>query len=264
MGWTPTSWSARESRRRWPTWWTSTTPPLRRCPSDRCRGRRSWTERSAGSANWLPRPSADLTARPDESAEKADDVLRIGSQRGGDRFGQRRERSQRHLTGCQRPGRDGAAGDEREGAEDPVDRDDAGGRAEHRLPVDPAVQQRVERAEQPRRREVRGLARPAPPADGAGRELSKSVRAWPEFGGDRVQPAPRVPQRQASPFGQVTLARGAMPHQVPSRQLGQGHVTVETTRREPGGRRAEPVTDPGEGMRTADHRPADDQSPLRG
>ena len=115
-----------------------------------------------------------------ESAEVAENVLPIGVERGAVRARQATEGLDLDLPGAQRPGRNGAPAHHREWAEHAIQRDHSQQIVEEELARGPAEEERLERAEQPWLRQLRGGR--------AGREVDESVLAQLEFRGDRAEP----------------------------------------------------------------------------
>src|SRR5919201_1907846 len=160
------------------------------------------------------------------------------------------ERFERDLARADAPACGGPSADESEGAEEPIDRDDAVMGAEQRLTRRPAEEDGVERAEQARRRQRRRRR-------SAGK-VDEPVPAQLELGGDGVETGAGVTQRKPRPSGEVALAGGAVAREVAPRELGQGALAVDGS---PG--QMEPVAHEHVGVLMADHRPPHGDSAQR-
>ena len=154
--------------------------------------------------------------------------------------------------GVEAPGRDGAAVDQGEGAEDAVRRDQHPVRADDFLARGPAEQQRVEGAEQARRRERLGRR-------AAWRGRPGRRRARRSSDGDRRRARRGRRAAAGPPSGR---GRGRRPGRA---RPGSGAPARPAPRRDrPARLRAEPVADEDEGVLLADHRPAHDEAAQRG
>src|SRR4051794_21334868 len=116
------------------------------------------------------------------------------------------------------PGHHRAAADECDGAEDAVRCHDIAVLAENRFAVPPRVQERIEGTQKARRRQLRARRTLG--------EVDKSVLALFELRSDGGQAGADVAQRQASPPGEVVRVTGAVPGEVPPRELTQGAAAV--------------------------------------
>jgi EmrB/QacA subfamily drug resistance transporter len=160
---------------------------------------------------------------------------------------QRGERCEHDLAAGYGPGRHGPAAGQRERPEQSARRDDAPVRADDRVPGGPAEQQRVERAQQPRRRQ-RGSRVPRARRQ-PGQPVGSLHRAAPG------QAEPGIPKPDARPQGEVAVGRRGMPGEVTPGQLTQRHLAADHRRRS-----AQPVPGQHERLVPPGHRAPHDQA----
>ena len=170
--------------------------------------------RGRGACPWAcwPRAAGRATAWLAWPGEEAAHVLRVGLQGPAVCGAHLFQQGQRDLAAGQAPGADRAAADQGERAEHAAPDDLWLVRAQHRRAGLPAVQQRVEHAEQPGRRERRfrsprpGRSHPAGGPAGPGRPRPRPARArWPRN--------PRRASRSGRPahFARSRSVAGAWP-----------------------------------------------------
>ena len=135
------------------------------------------------------------------------------------------QQGQRDLAAGQAPGADRAPADQGERAEHAAPDDLRFVRAQHRRAGLPAVQQRVEHAQQPGRRERRFRpCGPGGPIRLAG-QPDQAILALVQLGRDGPQPPAGVAQRQSGPFRQVSFGGGGVAGQITTGQPGQRGVS---------------------------------------
>jgi len=176
------------------------------------------------------------------------DIASLPVEVGQDRGGDAAERLEPDPASRHTPGGDGPAAHQGEGPEDAVHGHDRLVAAQDRLAVAPAMQQRVEPAEQPGSAStVRG-----------GATGQVDLATWPflQFCADRAQPTTGVANGDAGPLGQVAIIGRAVAGEESSGQLGKGGIAVGHH-----GRVTQPVADEDERLVTADDGPADRKAP---
>src|SRR5437764_9690257 len=178
--------------------------------------------------------------------QETQDLSGVVRERGCDLGRQAPEGLEDDLAVTKAPPGCGAPVAEGERTEAALDGDEVAVRAEEPLPRRPAEENRLEGAEELRRRDRR-RGRTAGQVD-------EAVFALGQLRRDRGECRAGVAQWEARPSGEIAVARRALSREVAARELSKCAVAIDGTGL------AEPVADEHVGMLPADHGPADDQA----